>query len=332
MKAAVIQQPGSPDVFQISEVPSPSCGPTEVVVKIAVSAVNPIDTYFRSGAIEVPGPFPLILGCDFAGTVEEVGPDVSKFQVGDRVWGSNQGLFGQPGTLAEKIAVDEKWAYHTPENMSDQDAAAGALTGITAQLGLFLHGRLQSGETVFVNGGTGGVGSMVVQFAKAAGAKVVTTAGAEEKQQLARELGADDVLDYRSENLENELRDAAASSGGFDIWWETQREPNLPLAIPTMKKRGRIILMAGREAQPQFPLGPFYVNDLQMLGFAMFNASADEQRDCAERMNSMWSAGKWKPVIGQTFSLDNVASAHQLQEDNTLGKAHTVTGKILVEI
>lgn len=330
MKAACIRQQGAPEVLEYTDLPDPVLGPGQVLVRIGASAINPIDTYLRSGAIPMPVEFPYVPGCDLAGTVEAVGKNVSRFNPGDRVWGSNQGLFGRQGTLAERIAVEEDWLYPTPEGMTDEQAAAGALTGITAHLGLFLHAGLQPHEVVFVNGGTGGVGSLVVQYAKAAGAKVVTTAGTEEKRQLARDLGADLVLDYRAADLDEQIRAFAESNGGLDLWWETLREPTLPRTIGLMKKRGRIILMAGRDAEPQFPLGAFYVNDLRMIGFAMFNASPREQRQSAEEMNRWFSEGNWKPLIGARFPLQEAAQAHRLQEENTLHQSGTLTGKILV--
>lgn len=330
MKCALIASQGPPEVLQPGEISTPSPGPRQVLVKITAAAINPIDTYLRSGAIPMPIELPYIPGCDLAGTVEAVGDQVTRFRAGDRVWGSNQGLFGRQGSLAEYSAVEEDWLYPTPDTMSDEEAAAGALTGITAHLGLFLHSRMQPGEVVFVNGGSGGVGSMVVQFAKAGGAKVITTAGSQEKRQLCRDLGADLALDYKSPQIDDEIRAAAESNGGLDIWWETQREPQLPRTIGLMKKRGRIVLMAGREAQPQFPLGPFYVNDLKMVGFAMFNASPEEQRAAAEQMNAWYNEGKWKPLIGARFPLSQAADAHRLQEGNTLGKQGSLTGKIVV--
>lgn len=331
MKAAYIEQQGDPTVLQFGEQETPVPSQGEVLVKIAAAGVNPIDTYIRSGAIPLPVEFPYIPGCDFAGAVEAVGEGVTRFQVGDRVWGSNQGLFGRQGTLAEYIAVHEDWAYATPDEMSDDEAAAGALTGITAHLGLFLHGQLKENEIVFVNGGTGGVGSMVVQFAKAAGATVITTAGTNEKRELASNLGADLVLDYRSDSLDENIQAFCGEEGGIDIWWETQRQPTLPRTIGMLKKRGRIILMAGREAEPQFPLGQFYVNDLRMIGFAMFNASPFEQQHCAEQMNDWYQKEQWKPIIGAEFALADAADAHRLQEENTLGGANSLTGKILVK-
>lgn len=332
MQAAYIEQQGNPDVFLIGELPTPEPGPGEVLVRIRVAAINPIDTYIRGGVIPFPVKFPYVPGCDLAGVVEAVGPEVTRFQVGDRVWGSNQGLFGRQGSLAEYAAVHEDWIYPTPESMSDEEAAAGALTGITAHLGLFLHAGLKSGEVVFVNGGTGGVGSLVVQFAKAAGATVITTAGTEEKRNLAQKLGADLVLDYRAAILDEEIHNFCAEHGGLDLWWETQRQPTLPRTIGMMKKRGRIILMAGRDAEPQFPLGAFYVNDLRMIGFAMFNASPDEQRTCAEEMNQWFQKELWKPLIGKRFTLAEAADAHRMQEANTLGGSGSLTGKIVVTL
>ncbi len=330
MKAAYITQTGTPDVIQYGELDTPTPGPRQVLVRMGAVSVNPIDTYIRGGLIPMAQQFPYIPGCDIAGTVEALGSDVTRFKTGERVWGSNQGLFGRQGSFAEYAAIDEDWLYPTPDSMSDEQAAAGALVGITAHLGLFLHAGLRDGEAVFVNGGTGGVGSLVVQFAKAAGATVAATVGSDEKRELCQSLGADLVLDYHSASLDDELKAFAASHGGLDVWWETQREPTLDRAVGLMKKRGRIVLMAGRDARPDFLLGPFYVNDLRMVGFAMFNASPDEQRQCADEMNRWFSAGQWRPLIGATLPLSQAADAHRLQESNTLGKQGTLTGKIVL--
>ena len=332
MHAAFFTATGAPDVIQYGELPDPLPGEGEVLIRVEAAAVNPIDTYIRSGAIAQPLTFPYVPGCDLAGVVEQCGPGTRCYQVGDRVWGSNQGLFGRQGSCAELSAVREEWLYPTPEGQSSAEAAAGALVGITAHLGLFLHGGLKSGETLFVNGGTGGVGSAVLQFAKASGARVITTAGSAEKREHCLALGADIALDYRSPTLDDELRAATDESGGIDLWWETLREPNLERTIGCMRKRGRIVLMAGRTARPDFPQGAFYVNDLRMIGFAMFNASPDEQRECAETMNTWYREGKWKPQIGRTMSLAEAAAAHRLQEENTLQGAGTLSGKIVLPL
>src|SRR3954471_2508811 len=145
MKAAFLETTGAPDVIRYGDLPDPEPKAGEVRVKVAAVAVNPIDAYIRGGAVAMKLPFPFIVGCDLAGTVEKVGPGASRFKVGDRVWGSNQGLLGRQGTFAEYATVGEDWLYPTPPNVSDVEAAAVALTGITAHLGLFGHARLRAG-------------------------------------------------------------------------------------------------------------------------------------------------------------------------------------------
>lgn len=329
MKAAAIQVPGPADHLQLQSIDRPVPKDTQVLVRVAVSAVNPIDTYIRSGAVAMDLPSPWIPGCDFAGTIEECGPQVRSFQVGQRVWGSNQGLFGCQGTLAEYVAVDEQWLYACPDNVPFETCAATALTGITAHLGLFQHAGLKSGETVFVNGGTGGVGSMVVQLARAAGARVITTAGTAEKCELASQLGADVTINYREQSVFEALSQV---SEGIEVWFETLRNPDPAATIPLMRHRGRYVVMAGREAAPAFPIGPFYVRDLRMIGFAMFNASSSEQKRCAEDLNQSLASGKIRPVIGATYALSESAAAHQHQENATLQSSGSLQGKILVQI
>ncbi len=330
MKAAFIESVGPSSVIQFGEVPLPEVAVSQVLVRTAAVGVNPIDTYIRSGNVKVTLPIPYIIGCDVAGTVEAVGSAVTRFRVGDRVWGSNQGLAGRQGTFAEFSAIDEDWLYASPRDVAEETLAAGALTGITAHLGLHLHGGLCAGDVVFVNGGTGGVGSAVVQIAKAFGATVITTVGSHSKQQLATELGADYVLNYRDVDVPLALKQCLQKTGPVNLWFESLRSPNPDFTIPLMAKRGRYVLMAGRDARPEFPVGSFYVNDLRAIGFAMFNASPDEQRIAAESLNILMAAGKLKSVIGARFSLSDAGKAHELQEENTLRQAGTLTGKIIL--
>src|SRR5690606_25071851 len=160
-KAAYIEEPGPPENITVGDLPNPSPTGSQVLVKVEAAALNPIDTYLRAGAVQMPLPKPFIVGCDLAGMVEAVSPSATRVKVGDRVWGSNQGILGRQGTFAEYAAVDEAWLYPTPKIVDDADAAACALVGITAHLGLVRDAKLHPGEILFVNGGTGGVGSMV---------------------------------------------------------------------------------------------------------------------------------------------------------------------------
>jgi NADPH2:quinone reductase len=328
MKAAYIERTGSPDVITYGDLPTPAPGPREVLVRVRAVAVNPIDTYIRSGLVPAKLSFPFIVGCDLAGTVEAVGAEVTKFKPGDRVWGSNQGLMGRQGTFAELAAVDEKWLYPTPEEVSDKDAAAVALVGITAYLGTVRDAKLQPGETLFVHGGSGGVGSMVIQIAKAIGARVIATAGSDEKADLCRQLGADEVIRYKSQDVDEALRQAAPQ--GVNVWFETLREQNLEQAIAHLALRGRLVLMAGRDSRPPFPVGSFYTKDATVYGFAMFNAPAEEQEAAAASLNRWMAAAKLRPLIGRELPLSETAAAHRLQEANTIQAAGTLTGKIVL--
>jgi NADPH:quinone reductase len=329
MKAAYYTETGGPEVIRYGDVPTPTPGPGEVLVKVAAAALNPIDTYIRSGAVAMSLPKPYIPGCDLAGTVEACGPGVKGYRPGVRVWGSNQGLQGRQGTFAEHASVAEEWLYPIPSGVSETDAAAVALVGICAHLGLFRCAQLRAGETVFVNGGTGGVGSMVVQMAKAVGANVITTVGSPEKAELCRDWGADRVLNYKTDDVAQGVRDVTGGRG-VQVWYETQREPDFVRTVELLAKRGRMVLMAGRQALPVFPVGPFYVKDCSLFGFAMFNATPAEQRRCAEDINRWMEEKGLRAPVGRVFPLSQAAEAHRLQEANTLHKAGSLTGKILV--
>ncbi|MGE3822159.1 MAG: NADPH:quinone reductase, partial [Isosphaeraceae bacterium] len=330
MRAAYVEETGPVENIRVGDLPRPSPNPGQALVRVKAAAINPIDLYIRAGTVAMPLAFPYVIGTDVAGTVEELGTGVTRFAVGDRVWGSNQGLLGRQGVAAEFAAIDEEWLYPTPDALSDTEAAALALTGITAHLGLFQCGRLKSGESVYVPGGSGGVGSMVIQMARAVGARVATSAGNEEKLALCRSLGADLALNYKSDDLPAKLREFAPE--GLDVWYETQREPNLDVAIPLLRKRGRMILMAGRTARPVLPLGSFYPRDCSLIGFAMFNASADEQRRSAEEITEWVAPGRLKPIVGKVFPLERAAEAERLLEANTLGGAGTLSGKVVISI
>jgi len=330
MRAAYIEQTGPIENIRVGDLPSPQPAQGQVLVRVKAVALNPIDLYLRAGTVAMPLPMPYVIGTDVAGVVESLGPGAGRFRPGDRVWGSNQGLLGRQGAASELAAIDEDWLYPTPARLSDQEAAALALTGITAHLGLFERGGLKAGETAYVPGGSGGVGSLVVQMARAAGARVATCAGSDEKVALCRSLGADAAWNYRTDDIPARLREFAPD--GVDVWYETQREPNLEVAVPLLRKGGRMVLMAGRAAMPALPLGAFYPRNCSLLGFAMFNATPDEQRRAADDINRWAEAGQLRPVVGRVFPLAEAAEAERFLEQNTLGGAGTLSGKVVIAV
>ncbi len=329
MKAAYIEETGPADNIIYGDLPDPLAQGAEVLVKVGAVAVNPVDTYIRNGANYWELPRPFVIGSDVAGTVTAIGPAVTRFKVGDRVWGTNQGLMGRQGTFAEQCAIDECWLYPTPDDVEDETAAACALVGVTAHLGLFRDAQLQTGESIFVHGGTGGVGSMVVQMAKAAGARVITTGGSDEKCARCLELGADVAINYKTQDVGDAVRQFAPE--GVNVVWETLREPDFETLVAYLAERGRLVLMAGRDARPPFPVGPFYVKGCSLHGFVMFKATSEELRDCAVDINRWLSAGKLQSQIGQTLPLSEAAAAHRLQEENILNGAGTLAGKIVLK-
>jgi NADPH2:quinone reductase len=181
---------------------------------------------------------------------------------------------------------------------------------------------------LFVNGGSGGVGSTVVQMAKAVGAHVITTAGSIEKMKVCQQLGADLVLNYKTDDVPAAIK--SFTPHGVDLWWETLRDPDFDRAVSCLAPRGRMIVMAGRDARPPFPVGPFYVKGCSLHGFAMFNATSDEQRICAEEINRWLAQGKLKPRIDRILPLAQTAEAHRLQEQSTVHKSGILSGKIVL--
>lgn len=330
MKAAFIEQCGPPEAIRVGEFPEPTLGPRQVLMAAEFASVNPIDCYLRSGMVAMPLPLPFIPGCDVAGTVHAVGEQVTRFRVGDPVWSVNQGLLGRQGTLAEWCAADEDLVFRRPESVSARDAAACGLVGATAWLGLFPRGQLARGEWVFVRGGAGGVGSMVVQMAKAAGAHVAASAGSADKVDRCRTLGADVAVNYRESGWQERIKEAAPA--GVDLLWDSTREPDFDLAVQLLAENGRMILMAGREARPAFPVGPFYVKQLSLHGVVVFKARDGELQRAAQSINEWLSAGLIRSNVAHELPLKEAATAHRLQEEQTLHGRGGLAGKIAVRL
>ena len=331
MRAAVFATTGPPDVLTIGDRPDPGDpGEGEVRVRVAATSVNPIDTYVRAGSVST-GPRasedrPRSIGCDWAGTVEGVGAGVSGYGAGDRVWGVSRGI-ARDGAAAEIIVEPAELCFPIPEGTSFVEAAGLGLAAVTAHLGLFRTGGLAATmpdgpePNVFVQAGSGGVGSVAVPLAKRAGARVATTAGSEAKREECLRRGADEAFDYRAPKLSVALN--AFDPGGFAVWLETHREPDLPTAMSLMRTGGRIVLLAGRDAVPRVPLGQLYPRDLSLCGFAMFNAIPEELRTAAAGVAGI------EPLIARVYPLDEIARAHA---DLEAGDTGDRGGKLVVEL
>jgi NADPH2:quinone reductase len=199
MKAIQVSQTGGPEVLTLVDVPVPTIKPNEALVEIKASGVNFIDVYFREG--RYPAPLPFINGQEGAGIVREVASEVSDLKVGDRV-----AYTSALGSYAEFAAVPATRLVKIPESLSFEQAAAAMLQGMTAHYLLKGSYKLQSGDTALIHAAAGGVGLLLVQMAKKIGARVIATAGTEEKAQLAREAGADECIIYTQADFENETK------------------------------------------------------------------------------------------------------------------------------
>jgi NADPH2:quinone reductase len=200
---------------------------------------------------------------------------------------------------------------------------------ITAHLGLVDNAALAAGETIFVNGGSGGVGTAVVQIARALGGRVLASAGTPHKREAVCRLGAEAAFDYRRPDLVAAVQQSAPN--GVHVYWETQREPAFDQAVAMLADGGRIVVMAGRDARPAFPVGPFYVKGCRLCGFAMFKADSRRQAAAAVDINRWLSRGQLRVPIDRVLPLSATAEAHAMQEANTIARSGALSGKIIIE-
>ena len=295
------------------DLPDPVPGPRQALVRVRACAVNPIDTYVRAGTVAMPLPFPFVVGCDLAGEVVAVGPEVDRLRPGMRVWGSNQGLLGRQGTFAELAAVDERWLYPTPRRRvrSRRRGRGAGVDHRPSRPGDTVP--LQPGETIFVNGGIGGVGSAVVQIAKVLGARVIAHGRRGREAAAVARLRGRCRARLPAPPISSER--ARGRPGGVHVWWETQREPDFDRPSPMLAERGRMVIMAGREARPPFPVGPFYVKGCRLLGFVMFKADAAASRPPPRPTSTAgWPPARLRVPIDRVLPLARAAEAHAIQE------------------
>ncbi len=328
MKAMVLRELGGPEGFELREVPDPVAGPGEVVIRVAATSVNPVDVKIRRGGGPLAPELPGILGMDVAGVVEEVGEGVSAFRAGDEIYGCAGGLRGIPGALAERMAADARLLAPKPAGLDFRQAAALPLVSITAWEGLYDKARVAEGERVLVYGGTGGVGHVALQLAKARGAWVVATASSEEKARIARELGADEVADHRRETPAEMV--ARRSGGeGFDVVFDSVGGDNLNRAIEAAGLSGRVVSIVARQS---YDLGPAMSKDLSlhlvlMLVPMIHDRGREHHGEILRGVADLVAAGRLRPLLDpRRFTLAEAAQAHGHLESGA------AVGKVVIDI
>ncbi|WP_206613607.1 NADP-dependent oxidoreductase [Parahaliea mediterranea] len=319
MHAMLIRQTGGPEVFEYAEIDTPEPGPGEVLIKVSYAGVNPADWKNRQGYLEQYRPyvFPYIIGFDAAGTVAGVGAGVSGFAIGDRVFTpTNHGQGGQ-GSYAQYTLANADRVAHIPAGLDERDAAALPVAALTAWQGLFDRGGLQSGQTAMIHGGSGGLGSFAVQFARWAGARVAATCSSANVDYL-RELGVERVIDYRKENIAQAIAEWAP--GGLDYLMDAVGVSTLPNGLDLVRTGGTFVSI------------PTLVDDGDIPG-AMGAAaekgvnrvfSVMDDNDCATtlaKIAGLLAAGDIRLPPVREYPLQDVAEVHrQLQEGHNRGK------------
>lgn len=308
MKAIRIHEFGGPEVLKYEDAAQPIPAADEVLIKVHASGVNPVDSKIRAGHAQgkFPISFPLIPGWDVSGEIEEVGNAVLNFRKGDEVYSRPDPT--RDGTYAEYVVVKADQVNQKPKSINHDKAAGVALAGLTAWQGLFTHGELQDGQKVLIHGASGGVGTYAVQFAKWKGAHVIGTTSADNIDFLY-ELGADDVIDYKNEKFEEEVKDVDLV---FDlIGGDTQKK-----SLQVIKNGGRLITTVKPENQEEAKQ-----KNIHIEGFMAQSLPGDLQQ-----IADLIDSGKVKPVISEIIPMENAAEAHKKIE-----KGHT-RGKIVLRV
>jgi NADPH:quinone reductase-like Zn-dependent oxidoreductase len=317
MNAAYITELGSADTIRYGELPVPVPGPTDVLVRVQATTVNPVDTFVRSGAYATPTPFPFVIGRDLVGTVVAgAGAGAAGFSPGQPVWCNSLGHGGRQGAFAEYAVVPADRLYPAPDEVDPLDLVTAAHPAASAWLALFRYGRVRLGATVFVGGGAGNVGSAAVALAARAGAHVVATARPDDVD-FVRSLGAAEVFDYHAADLTDRLR--AAVPGGYDVHLDTSGHAALTTAVELLAHRGRMVAMVGLRTEPLLPIGRLYIRDATVVGFAISNATVADLTDAAAGVMELLRAMPWRPRIAGRSPLSQAAEAHRRLES---GEVH----------
>ncbi len=320
MKAIRVRHTGGPEVMELVDVPVPQAKGSEAVVKVNVAGVNSIDGQFRDGRLRTPLPF--IPGQEGAGVVTAVGPQAHAVKVGDHVAWS-----GTLGSYAEYVASPEEHLVPIPASITDEQATAAMVHGLTAHYLVTDAHKLKAGETALVHAAAGGVGLLLVQLAHAIGARVIGTASSDEKAQLAREAGADEVVIFTKQDFEAEVRQLTGGKG-VDVVYDGVGKATFEKNLNVMRLRGMLVLY-GMSSGAVPPVDPAKLSEKGSLYMARttlahFTATRDELLSRTSALFGMIADGRLHMRIAKKYPLAEAVQAHRDMEGRSF------SGKLLL--
>lgn len=319
MQAMVLTRFGGGDAFELRDVPVPPVGPRQVGVRVHATAVNPLDYQIRRGDYAAHVPLPAIIGHDISGVIEEVGSEVTEFRPGDAVYYTPK-IFGGWGSYAEQHVADVDLVGRKPENLSHLEAASLTLAGGTVWEAFVMRAQLAVGETILIHGGAGGVGTLAIQVAKAMGARVITTARAEDHT-LVRELGADEAIDFTAVDYVEAVAEITRGQGA-DVVFDTIGGDTLTRSPLALADFGRVVSLVDIPT-PQNLVEAWGKNAAYHFVFTRQN------RGKLDALTCLVERGQVKPVIGAVLPLARMGDAHDLLEN---GARHSLRGKVAIDV
>ncbi len=304
MRAIQVASFGEPSVLQLAEVENlvPAAG--QVVVRVRAAGVNPVDTYIRSGLYPQPRPLPYTPGMDGAGVIEAVGSGVGHRRVGERVYVAGS----LSGTYAEQVLCSEQQVHPLPERIGFAQGAALGVPYRTAYYALFYRGQARPGEFLLVHGGSGGVGLAAIQLARAAGLRVIATAGSAAGRELVRQQGAHQVVDHHDPDQVAQLARLTCDHG-YDLILEMLANVNLGQDLKLLALGGRVVVIGSRgtvEINPRDLMG----RNGSILAMTLFNLRPEEDRSINAALVAGLDNGTLNPVVAREMPLSAAAEAH----------------------
>ncbi len=317
MRAAYYERNGTArEVVRVGDVETPQAGPGEVRVKLATSGVNPSDVKSRQGSTRKIAWPRVIPDSDGAGVIDQIGDGVPKSRIGERVWAWNGQWKRAFGTAAEYIALPAAQAAKLPDKISFEAGACLGIPAMTANHAIALSNAAK-GTTLLVAGGAGSVSQYVIQFAKMAGATVLTTVSSPEKAKIAREAGADHTIDYKRENVGERVMEITGKKG-VDAIIEMDLAANAKLIPSVLRPKGSVIVY-GTSPEAALPAAFCLVNSIQLKFFLVYEQDAQERERTVAAITRALTQGALVNRVGQTFALADAVAAHEAVEAGTIG-------------